>query len=216
MRMIKFRMMTALCVAAALGVSASAAPIAGVTYTYVPGTSPFNGFAPDAGGQLTDGIHGSLTPDPLVDPLAAFRNGTWVGFTENGAANPQPGVDLNLGGTHQVQSVEVEILIEPGPFIFAPQTPTGGHAVTILDGATVLATFDGFPAIDFGASPSIETAVIDLGPGGVSLSNLVVDVRTPFDHVFVSEITVNEVPEPASLTLMGLGGLAMLRRRRHG
>ena len=206
------QMMTATVVAIGMVSAASAGPIAGVTYTYDPATTPFNGFAPDTGGQLTDGIHGSLVPDPVVDPLAAFRNGTWVGFTENGATNPQPGVDLNLGGTFSVDSVEIEILIEPGPFIFAPQTPTGGHAVTILDGATVLATFDGFPAIDFGAAPSIETAVIPLG--GVSLANLTVDIRSPFDHIFVSEITVNQVPEPASLALVSAGGLLVLRRRR--
>ncbi|MEZ6191609.1 MAG: PEP-CTERM sorting domain-containing protein [Phycisphaerales bacterium] len=205
------KVMAASVIALGIGTAAHAAPIAGVTYTYDASTSPFNGFAPDAGGQLTDGVHGSLTPDPLVDPLAAFRNGTWVGFTENGAANPQPGVNLDLGGTYNVDSVEIEFLIEPGPFIFAPQTPTGGNALSILSGITVLNTFDVFPAIDFGQQPEIFTAVVPLG--GVSLSALTVDVRSPYDHIFVAEITVNEVPEPASLGLLGLGGLAMIRRR---
>lgn len=195
-----------------MGSAASAAAIPGVTYTYDPSTSPYNGLVgPDTGGQLTDGIHGSLVPDALVDPLAAFRNGTWVGFTENGATNPQPGVIMDLGGTYNVGSVEIEFLIEPGPAIFAPQTPTGEHALTILDGATVLETFDAFPAIDWGQAPEVFTATVPLG--GVSLSGLTVDVRSPYDHIFVSEITVNEVPEPASLALTGIGGLLLLRRR---
>jgi PEP-CTERM motif len=206
------KMLVASVVAIGMSTAAYAGPIAGVTYTYDPATSPFNGFAPDSGGQLTDGVHGSTVPDPLIDPLAAFRNGTWVGFTENGATNPQPGVDLNLGGTFLVDSVEVEFLIEPGPAIFAPQTPTGGNALTILDGATVLGTFDAFPPIDWGQAPEVFTAVVPLG--GVSLSSLTVDVRSPFDHIFVAEITVNEVPEPASMALLSAGGLLILRRRR--
>jgi hypothetical protein len=203
--------MMLVCISIARGVELN-----GVTYTYVPGTSPFNFFAPDLGGQLTDGIHGSLIPDPLIDPLAAFRNKTWVGFTENGAAHPQPGVDLNLGGTYKVQSVAVEFLIEPGPFIFAPQTPDGGHALTILDGATSLGTFNAFPPIDFAAPRSIFTAVVDLSPG-VSLSSLIVDVRSPYDHIFVSEITVNAVPEPVTAGLLSMGAMALLLvRRRQG
>ena len=205
------KMAVASVVALGMVSAAHAAAISGVTYTYDPNTVAFNGFTPDAGGQLTDGVHGSVVPNVAIDPLAAFRNGTWVGFTQNGADNPQPGVILDLGGTYNVQSVEIEFLIEPGPAIFAPQTPTGMNALTVLDGASVLNTYDAFPAIDWGQPTEVFTAVVPLG--GVSLSSLIVDVRSPYDHIMVAEITVNEVPEPASLALTGLGGLFLLRRR---
>jgi hypothetical protein len=134
---------------------------------------------------------------------------------------------------HQVQSVEVQYLIEAPPFIFAPQQcspstcpPDGIDALTAYgstDGVNYvpLGSTNDFEPI-FGPAGSIalntidaRTAVLDFGPGGTTASHIRVDVRTQFTWIFLGEITVREVPEPATMSLFGIGivGLVLAVRR---
>jgi PEP-CTERM motif len=229
---------------AALALSSASAlagpPIAGVTYDYNPPLLP----NPDDGNgewtwnfaakdltetKLTDGIFGTLA----LSGSNVFTNGTWVGYSNDTAFEGHPRVDLNLGGTYQVQSVEVQYLIEAPPFIFAPQQcnaatcpPNGIDALTVFgstDGvnyAPLGATNDFEPIFGPNGSQALNTidartAVIDFGPGGTTASHLRVDVRSQFTWIFLGEITVRAVPEPATISLLGVAflGVALVVRR---
>lgn len=227
----------------AISATAYATPIAGVTYDYNPALLP----NPDDGNgewtwnfagkdltqtRLTDGVLGTL--DILPGETVAFSNGTWSGYFAGDGGVGHPRVDLDLGGTYQVKSVEVQYLIEASPFIFAPQ-PVDFESDGVIDAnaMSIFGSSDGISYNPIGTSNAFEpifgpagsialgtrdarTAVIDFGPAGVAATHIRVDVRTPFNWIFLGEITVNQVPEPAALGLIGPGlmGLLVARRRR--
>lgn len=225
---------------------AAGAPIAGVTYHYNPPLLP----NPDDGNgewtwnfagkdltetKLTDGILGSLAHIPASEPVA-FTNGTWVGYNNDTAFEGHPRVDFDLGGMYQVQSVEVQYLIEAPPFIFAPQACSADDPDCFggVDALTVSGSTDGVNYSSLGMSNAFEpifgptgsvalgtvdarTAVIDMGPGGVAASHIRVDVRTPYTWILLGEVTINQVPEPTAMSLLGIGLVGVtsrLRRRR--
>ncbi len=220
-------------------------PIAGVTYHYNPpllanpddgnGEWTWNFAGKDlTETKLTDGVFGSLAHIPASEPVA-FTNGTWVGYNNDTAFEGHPRVDLNLGGLHQVRSVAVQYLIEAPPFIFAPQPcpASDPNCFGGVDAMTVSGSIDGLVYVPlqasndfepiFGPTGSIDmntvderTAVFDFSPLGVPASHIRVDVRSPFTWIFLGEITVGEVPEPATILLLGVSlvGLAFAVRRR--
>jgi hypothetical protein len=63
----------------------------------------------------------------------------------------------------------------------------------------------------------VQSTVFDFGPGGTIASHLRLDVRTWATFYFMSEITVNQVPEPSAVALLGFGvmGACVALRRRH-
>ncbi len=220
-------------------------PIAGVTYHYNPallanpddgnGEWTWNFAGKDlAETKLTDGVLGSLAHIPPSEPVA-FTNGTWVGINNDTAFEGHPRVDLDLGGTHRVQSVAVQYLIEAPPFIFAPQPCPASDPACFggVDAMTVFGSTDGVNYSSLGASNDFEpifgpmgsiamgtvaerTTLFDFGPGGTTASHIRVDVRSPFTWIFLGEITVCEVPEPATMSLFGVGlvGLVFAVRRQ--
>lgn len=77
-----------------------------------------------------------------------------------------------------------------------------------LDGSTwfeptggAITTYNGLPGDPFG---------IDFGPVNAQHARL----KSDQDFITLKEFRVFEVPEPASLALLGVGGLLMLRRRQ--
>jgi hypothetical protein len=80
-------------------------------------------------------------------------------------------------------------------------TNPGGAGLTALDAATVLASSANFTFTSNGTSPI--TFVFD----GRESPNL--DNEAPLNG-----LVITQVPEPTSAALLGLGGLALLRRRR--
>lgn len=63
-----------------------------------------------------------------------------------------------------------------------------------------------------------QWSVIDAVPAGADLARVVYAIQSfgagPNQNVYVDDTSVTFVPEPTSLALLGLGGLAMLIRRR--
>ena len=224
----------------AFAAAAHAGPIiTGVTYAYDlsmadPGTGILTTFHDAATSQdpdltkLTDGEPGSEVG--VGEPPTLFTNGTWVGVQNGGFGGaPQPKVDFDLGGTFILESVEVTYLVEDPSFIYAPQPIPDGAGGNLFDAITVFTSTDGVSFDPAGASNDFNpifgeggdsgtgvrerrSVLVDLG--GVQASHLNIDVRTPFTFIFLGEVTIRQVPEPASLGLLGIGALTLLARRR--
>jgi hypothetical protein len=162
--------------------------------------------------RLTDGVVGPWS----------FSNQVTVGYQHNPPGTAEtaiPMVDLNLGGTHQVQSLEVNYIIDHVSFIFAPQTHM--EILGSTDGVNFsrIGFKNDFPTVEqsqAAMTTGIQSVVFDFGPLGATASHIRVDTRTWATFFFMSEITVNAIPEPASAMLLacGLFGTCIATRRR--
>lgn len=124
---------------------------------------------------------------------------------------------LNVGTAYIAQffSWDADVEAEGAPFVADKEFR---HTVitSTIDGVTHIqeqgVTGDGstsdqllpvFTRVEFVANASSVTFSFNLDP-----------TRTFDDNIILNGATLHEVPEPGSLALLGLGGLAMLRRRR--
>jgi hypothetical protein len=199
-----------------LSASASAQPIPVISYTYQNPMEWALHFSSDPGenGQtvkrLTDGVVGPWS----------FSNQVTVGYQHNPPGTSEtaiPMVDLNLGGTHQVRSVEVNYIIDHASFIFAPQTHMEILGSTDGTNFSQIGFKNDFPTVEqsqAAMTTGIQSVVFDFGPGGTTASHIRVDTRTWATFMFLSEITVNAVPEPAATTLTGMAVLLLPAFRR--
>ena len=219
------------CIAAlAVSAAAYAQPIAGVTYTYDlsqadPGTGIFTTFLSDPAAQdptntkLTDGELGDdMNVSDVMAGCCRFNNGTWIVVQNGGFGGaPQPKIDVTLPGTFSLASVQLTYLVEDPSFIYAPQPQTGINALTVSGAGFSEFTNDFNPI--FGTGGDSGTGVVERRSatvllGGVSASQLSIDVRTPFTFIALGELIVNQVPEPATWCLCGLGTFAIFAMRR--
>jgi hypothetical protein len=103
------------------------------------------------------------------------------------------------------------------PTISGALQATGDNTVTKLlaeDGTTADNTFlNKSPASGDGAG-LLDTFVTDINGTGSQLT-LTMEGSIPFEAMAFDNITITGVPEPGSLALLGLGGLALLGRRRN-
>lgn len=159
--------------------------------------------------RLTDGVVGPWS----------FLNQVTVGYQHNPpgtSADAIPMVDLNLGGTFQVASVEVNYIIDHLSFIFAPQTHMEILGSTDGTNFNQIGFKNDFPTVaqsQAAMTTGVQSVVFDFGPGGTTASHIRVDVRTWATFFFMSEISVNQVPEPASISLLGLAAVSLIAVR---
>ncbi|NQT13597.1 MAG: LamG domain-containing protein [Planctomycetes bacterium] len=180
--------------------------IPGVTYAYTgsiqPHTAPTRS---DPGNvKLTDGVLGTT----------AFDDGTWVAFRDplgfqNDNGQPQPQVDFDLGGVFMLGLLQVDYLVSHTPSLFEPDSVDieyyGDPGFTTLLGS---ATATGF--VDVDGKQRFEVAL-----GLVEAQYVRLQFYNDQEWTWLGEITFFQaIPEPTSLSLLGLGGLALLRRRR--
>ncbi len=174
----------------------------------------------------------------LYDRQGAAQEATNSNLNVNGTSNTQPfrgywyGVDTNpeaagAQGTIRERSGTVansdpfanatatQIGSPTGVVTFASgQTYTGTMTLTLsnVNEITLSGSFTGnagsnlFSLVDSSPITTTYSVVGFLNGGGINAD------QVTFSNV---DVTFTAVPEPASLALLGLGGLACLRRRRH-
>jgi hypothetical protein len=199
------------------GAQAIAAPIAVNSYTY---QNPSEWALHWSSDPNENGSSVKRLTDGVVGPWS-FTNQVTVGYQHNPPGTSEtaiPMVDLNLGGMHQVKSLEVNYIIDHVSFIFAPQTHM--EILGSTDGVNFsrIGFKNDFPTVaesQAAMTTGIQSVVFDFGAAGTTASHIRVDTRTWATFLFMSEITVNAIPEPASAMLLacGLFGFCMLRRR---
>ena len=197
-----------------LAASANAVLISGVTYTLDT--------APDAGAEytdsataLTDGLH--VTGGSAV--TIGSDNPAVVGWADGTAAQ----ITFNLGGTFDLNSVTVNGVAVDG---FAKNLPSG---ITVLGSTDNGATFNAltvgtaasFTEITDGAFTFTNgAAATETYTGAAALTNVRVTlagaIGTGHNGFLIDEVSFDgtAVPEPSSTALLGLGGLALILRRR--
>lgn len=145
--------------------------------------------------------------------------GAWTALDIGPFASPfldfvQPGVPLGiafeLNGLAEVRSPGN---ISHGKTDLGTVLAAGeiGHYVVVISGQS--GTGSGFDSDGFlvtaqlngGAVTTLYSSATALPSGGISFVS---------QNGFIDNLTVSIIPEPASIALMGLGGLMMLRRRR--
>lgn len=224
------------CVAALLlgQANALANPVTDTTYTYDlseadPGTGIFTEAIVDAEdfvvpgtpqatnpplwatlpglGILNDGDVGSLLGWDDPNPSATFPNGTFAGFRNDGFGGaPRPKIDIDLGGTYDLNSVTLHYLVEDAQFIYSPQPISDGEGGFLFDAFTVSGSTDGTIFTELGSTNSFNPLI---GPGGDSgsgaleiriatidltgstASHLSLDLRTGYSFLVFSEYVVD-------------------------
>ena len=193
-----------------LALSANAAVIIPVSAT---ASSEFNATNGAASNLLGPGF---TALDPIV--TSTHANGPWGSsdhWFSSGADKANPTIDLDLGGTFTVGEAHV--------WNWNPSNDTNWG---VTDFTLIFSTdglFDGGEAsqsfTNIGQGTGLATYTgehFTLTPvAGVTHIRFQVDTATGGSFTGLSELRFSEaIPEPSAAALLGLGGLALLRRRR--
>ena len=172
----------------------------------------------------TDGIQDTrseISPGVLLSPGDVFPVGIIITTDEMGMSSFSTSVRYDTAELGEVGFLETP----PSPFVAALP------GVTSFDEGEMirLSSFDGFTTgngpvsaafqigtIDFQVVSLIDDGAPDVIPGDFDMNaDFFFDNATPFgNQLFPNFAPGYVIPEPASMLLLGLGGLALMRRRR--
>jgi hypothetical protein len=169
------------------------------TVTFVPASTPFNSTS-GFGAQFFDPTGTTVAPD--FDSVLDSFSYSYAG--DGGGTETLPFTGLTPGGSYLLQV----FTSDDRNLTWNTRLDIDGVQQTIYTDSSGASTFANATITLGGGESSFTLTVTGLtsGPGGASSSN--------FDLALVNAIVLSQVPEPASLSLMGLGGLALLRRIR--
>lgn len=136
-----------------------------------------------------------------VEVVLGTLNGSFQPIGMQTPTSQQVSTFWNIGNSQQVvgrfiEGIGMTVVDEPGPL-------PGTTPHVLLAVPAVLGTL---------TTPAGLTAA-DFANGGSALLTAAAEGYIP-EGGYTESIVVNPIPEPATMTLIGLGGLALIRRRR--
>lgn len=186
------------CIAAVLlwmAGSAGAALLPIASYSYNAG---YSGSYPDSGGELTDG----------VDATVAWGAGLSITYSDVaplvGWQGGSPSVTFHFASSQTVRQVVVWA------------ADSNGSAGVGLPDAITLTTSGGFNQNFTITDPTGDGHTVALTLGGFAFTsdNFTVTATPGYQWTMLSEVQAYDVPEPAALMLLGVGGVLIAARRR--
>ncbi len=141
----------------------------------------------------------------------ANYGGNYIRPTIQYLGSSQAQIRLELNGTGEPASAGFPVNVDNGnaTLIAVRVTNTGGTAINVQ----VAVDPAGLVEPDWDGGDTIVTNATTVG-GGIGDGSVLMNRGNDWDEFRIGTNWADVVPEPASLTLLGLGGLAMLRRRR--
>lgn len=200
------------CVAAMVVLCLSLSPAMAVTIDLTNPAGSGNGTAGESLDNLTSGNHSqdglTLTATAVGGTGAFLRaNNTGMGVNETGDGAPTQ-IDQSLSQAISIVfDVDVDILsIDLGS--------VGGttDAARIQSGVFDLTIFDGEAEWDNSADKWTPLSPLNVPAGTALILSATGTSGTANARVNAQFIELNIVPEPASLAMLGLGGMALMRR----
>ncbi len=137
-------------------------------------------------------------------------------FSNDGSSGTTKGLEITVGGLDANADYTVTIwgfdASSTGPVRSADWSVESGDSATLSFDAN--GTGPGLPT-DLTSNYTITLNATSNGSGEIILTGLPSASSGSSNHdVFINGLEIALVPEPSSMVLLGLGGLALLRRRR--
>jgi len=147
---------------------------------------------------------------------AAYGTGASAGGTDTTLLYGGPESQDNVYGTFSISIAGIPYA-EYDLYVYVKGWTAGRTGEARLNGVTGSEIgFDTYK--DFPGSHSRATSTATQGTyvlwEGLTASSVTVDVRRQSSNVIISGFQVVEVPEPATMSLLALGGMALLKRRK--
>lgn len=167
---------------------------------------------------VTSSDGGATHPSSFWTSYDSGLHGNLIAFTQGVSTLSQTLTDTyQTGQTYTLTVLVGDSYESPSPVSDPTSNPDGlAYAIQLLAGSTVVAETNStsFPAANTHLSVDVTFDVADNASVIGQPITIAIKGYTGGSATF-DNVSLSAVPEPASLSLLGLGALGLLRRRRH-